>query len=109
MTPQLRLIDLQRPDRRRCIVSHGGLTYGLVRWSLVVPLNQIEATASKCAKETLRHLWSRRAPGRTAAKLLKTYPLWFRPELPPGQTRSARIDQLTGAGLSVWGESGAAR
>jgi hypothetical protein len=29
--------------------------YGLGRWFLAVPLNQIEATASKCAKETLRH------------------------------------------------------
>src|SRR6185312_13927594 len=56
MAPQLRFVNLQRPNRRRCIVSHGGgLSYGLVRWCLAVPLNQIEATASKCAKETLRH------------------------------------------------------
>jgi hypothetical protein len=29
----------------------GGLTYGLVRWFLAVPLNQIEATASNVRKK----------------------------------------------------------
>src|SRR3989440_4169619 len=56
MAPQLRFVNLQRPYRRRCIVSHGGLAYDLVRWSLAVPLNQIEATASKCAQKRLRLL-----------------------------------------------------
>jgi hypothetical protein len=56
MPAELALIDLQRAQRRRCIVSHGGLSYGLVVWVFAVPLNQIEATAPiKRAKETLRH------------------------------------------------------
>jgi hypothetical protein len=43
-------------------VSHGGgLSYGLVRW--YVPVNQIEATASKCAQKRLRHQHEQFVPG----------------------------------------------
>ncbi len=55
MPLQLPLIDSQRPKRRSAIVSHGGLSKGLGRGCLAVAMNQTEATASKCAKETLRN------------------------------------------------------
>jgi len=35
----------------------GGLTYGLVRWCLAVPLNQIEATASNVRKKCYVIRW----------------------------------------------------
>src|SRR5215831_6810915 len=38
MIPELPFVNSQRSQRRRCIVSHGGLTYGLVLWFLVVPI-----------------------------------------------------------------------
>src|SRR6185295_1021531 len=52
----LLLIDPNRVLQSfRCILCHGGLA---VVWIMVVsqlPLNQIGATALKCAKDTLRH------------------------------------------------------
>src|SRR5690348_11420240 len=39
MVPQLPFVNSQRSQRRRCIVSHGGgLSKGLVRWCLAVPI-----------------------------------------------------------------------
>lgn len=38
MIPKLPFVNSQRSQRRRCIVSHGSLTYGLVLWFLVVPI-----------------------------------------------------------------------
>jgi hypothetical protein len=52
---KLPFVYSQRSKRRRCIVSHGDLdsVWFLVVWQF--PVNQIEVTASKCAKSRLHH------------------------------------------------------